>query len=164
MKPNATHTAHALSELLETDRSTMIRCLRSVPPDAQTKGRPTWKISTAARALEAHRRKGEGHSSGGADPALQLLFDRHFAAEARMRALPTLAARREAAHAMIPAIVEMDKATRQTGVLNGHDSDVVHMRADHMLRLYARGIEGPCEWTHDQVWEMFNDDDETEDA
>ena len=53
MKPNATHTAHALSELLETDRATMIRCLRPVPPDAQTRGRPTWRIGTAARALGA---------------------------------------------------------------------------------------------------------------
>ena len=70
MKPNATHTAHALSELLETDRATMIRCLRPVPPDAQTRGRPTWRIGTAARALEAHRRKSEG-GKGGPDPRLQ---------------------------------------------------------------------------------------------
>jgi hypothetical protein len=31
----------------------------------------------------------------------------------------------------------------------------VHLRADQMLRLYARGIEAPCEWSHDAVWLMI---------
>jgi hypothetical protein len=153
-----TFSANSLAEHFEVGRRTMILCLRSVPPDAElTEGRPTWKISTAARALEAHRRKMNGGNGGhgGIDPTLQALYDEHFAAEVRMRALPTLASRREAASAMLPLILEMDKATRRIGIASGQDSDHVHLRADQMLRLYARGIEGPCEMTHDEVWTMM---------
>lgn len=153
-----TFPANALAEQFEVDRSTMLRALRGVPPDLTKKGnRPTWKTATAARALERHHRKqdGGGHGGGVTDPTLQALFDEHFAAEARMRALPTLASRREAARRMLPLIIEMDKATRKVGIASGQDSDHVHLRADQMLRLYARGIEGPCEMTHDEVWTMM---------
>jgi hypothetical protein len=157
MKTHATHTLHAISEHFEIDRSTAVRMLRGVKPDGGTEGRPTWKISTAAKALEAHHRKSDGGNGSGTDPDLQRLYDEHAAAEARLRALPTVAARREAARRMIPQIVEMDKATRRVRIGRGQDAEAVHLNADAQLRLCARGIEGPCEWDHDQVWTMFNE-------
>jgi hypothetical protein len=40
-----------LAEKFEADRSTMVRAMRHVPPDLVKRGnRPTWKVSTAARA------------------------------------------------------------------------------------------------------------------
>jgi hypothetical protein len=120
-----TFSANALAEHFEIERKTMVRALRTQSPDAElTAGRPTWKISSAATALERHRRRmdGGGNGSGRTDPALDVLTDEHFAAEARMRGLPMLAERREAARAMIPQIVKMDKVTRKTGIANGHGS------------------------------------------
>jgi hypothetical protein len=151
-----TFSLNALAESFEVDRSTMIRCMRGVAPDLVKPGnRPQWKIATAARSLEQHRRKAEGNGAG-ADPDLQRLYDEHEAAEARMRALPTLTARREAARRMLPLIAEMDRAVRQTGIARGRDAEAVHLNADAQLRLVARGIEAPCEMTFDQVWKMMN--------
>lgn len=154
-----TFALNALAEQFEVDRSTMVRAMRNVPADLVKRGnRPTWKTATAARALEAHRAKTNGGGNGGGsltNPALDMLIDDHFAAEAAMRALPTLDERREAARAMIPEIIKMDKVTRQIGIANGQDSELVHLRADQMLRLYARGIEGPTEWPHHDVWLMI---------
>lgn len=160
-----TFPLNALAEQFEVDRSTMVRAMRGVPADETKKGnRPTWKVATAARALEAHHRKGgNGSGSGGSgtNPAFDMLIEDHFAAEAAMPSLPTLSERRAAAPALIERIIELDKVTRKMGITNGQDSELVHLRCDQMLRLYARGIEGPCEWTHDEVWKMFA---EAEDA
>lgn len=162
-----TYSLNALAESFECDRSTMVRAMRGVPPDETKKGnRPTWKVATAARALEAHHRRGNGNGGGGysgdgINPAFDMLIEEHFAAEAVMRSLPTLSERREAAPALIERIIELDKVARKMGIANGQDSELVHLRADQMLRLYARGIEGPCEWTHEVVWTMIA---EAEDA
>lgn len=150
MKPNATHTAHALSELLETDRATMIRCLRPVPPDAQTRGRPTWRIGTAARALEAHRRKSEG-GKGGPDPRLQPIFDKLDAAEAAVAKLPTLDARRRAARELAPLVDEMERAVTEHGRRVGFDPELTALRIGHMRLLHARGVEQSCSWSFDQA-------------
>jgi hypothetical protein len=157
-----TFTVNRISEMLEIDRGTAVRMLKNVPPDAQkTKGRPTFKISTAAKALEVHRRNvGTGNGGGGQQvrggsgvpPALRTLYDKRDQMEADMAALPTLKERREAAGALISFTVEVDKATRANALFNGQDSDIVHLRADSILQLYARCIEGPCEWSHDEVW------------
>jgi hypothetical protein len=153
-----TFALNALAETLEVDRGVMVRAMRGVPPDQVRKGnRPTWRIATAAKALEAHRAKQDGGGRGGSGipPTLQALYDKRDRLEDAMRALPELEQRREAARAMIPIIIETDRATRQNSLKNGHESDIVHLRADAILRLYARGIEGPCEWSHDDVWMMF---------
>lgn len=155
-----TYTVNSLAEQLERDRGTVVKALRNVPPDATVKGRPQWKIATASRAVEAHLRNGGntryGHSGIGSDSrALAALNARFDQAEAAMQVLPTIEKRRDAARALLPLIVEVDKATRQVGLAHGQNSDFVHLRADEMLRLIARGLEGPTGWTHDQLWEMI---------
>jgi hypothetical protein len=53
-----TFPLNALAEQFECDRSTMVRAMRDAPADLVKPGnRPTWKVGTAARALEAHRKK-----------------------------------------------------------------------------------------------------------
>jgi hypothetical protein len=96
-----TFPVNALAEQFEVDRSTMLRAMRNVPPDLVKKGnRPTWKVATAASALEAHRRKQKGGGrSGGRDrkelvgkvEAAYAELDRQFA---RLESEPDIEKRR----------------------------------------------------------------------
>jgi hypothetical protein len=163
--PLQTYSVNALAESFEIDRGTMVKALRNVPPDVEkTKGRPLWKISTASNALEAHRRRmgtSKGGNNGGAPhPRLEAIFAEYDKAEAAMRALKTLGERRRAARAMVPMIQHMDRMTRKIGIANGHDDELVHLRADVIYRLCLRGFEAACGWSSDEVWKEFNPDDD----
>jgi hypothetical protein len=165
-----TESAHALSLLLEIDRATMLRALRNVAPDAgDGTSRPTWKVSTAANALAAHRAAmaradsrqhlngGGGGSSDWQDAVLTQLFAQQDEADKKMRALPTLAGRRAAAIAMIPLISRVDAATRERGKLNSADASSVDLRADSLHQLHLRGLEAVCEWTTAETWEAMSE-------
>jgi hypothetical protein len=153
-----TYPANALAEQFECDRSTMLRALRGVPADETKKGnRPCWKVATAAKALEAHRRKQDGVVNLGPDPTLAALYARYDDAEKAMRALPTLDERRAAARDLVPLINEVDAASRRIAVRNGQDAELVGYRCDHMLKLYGRGVEGATGWTHDEVMRMIGE-------
>jgi hypothetical protein len=61
-----TYSTNYLAEAFEVDRASATRALRDVPPDQeQTVGRPTYKISTFAKALEAHHLKNASNNDGG---------------------------------------------------------------------------------------------------
>jgi hypothetical protein len=47
-------SAYAAAELLERDRQTILRALRSTPPDGKDGSQPRWKMSTIVAALEKH--------------------------------------------------------------------------------------------------------------
>jgi hypothetical protein len=150
-----TYSANSLAEHFEVDRRTMVRCLRSQPPDAEvTAGRPTWKISTVAKALEAHRRKMDGGGDG-IDPTLARLYQRFDAADAAMRALPELEARRAAARFLAPLIAKIDAAMRAHGRAVGVDPELIDLRAGRVFLLTMRGFEGPCAWSLDECWEQL---------
>ena len=163
-----TESVNALAEQFEVDRGTMVKALRNVPPDAaKSPNRPQWKISTAAKALEAHRRStGRVNSranSGSSpvdpdwrDPILVSAYQELDAADAAMRKLSTIVARRKAARAMGPLINRVDRLTRQRGKANGQDRELVDLRADQLMFLAMRGLEGPCNWTLDQCWDVVN--------
>jgi transposase len=98
-----TFSVNRLSETLEVDRSTMVRALKNTPPDAEkTPGRPTFKISTAAKALEAHRRAvGTSTPGGGSNYRRMALIDEEEATFAtldkqfeRLEAEPSIEKRR----------------------------------------------------------------------
>jgi hypothetical protein len=68
-----------LNNLAENSRLTaqpMIRTMRGVTPDEVARGnRPKWKVATAAKALEAHRRKGDSGKKtwmAGTSPAMTI--------------------------------------------------------------------------------------------
>jgi hypothetical protein len=148
-----TFTINRISEMLEIDRGTAVRMLKNVPPDAEkTKGRPTFKISTAAKALEAHRRA-VGTANGGRgvvqNPPEYTVFDQAYSA---MKVLPTLAKRRAAAVKLIPAITDMIAAMREDGRSSGETPEVTAMRSDRVFQLTLRGFEAPCAWSHDEAW------------
>jgi hypothetical protein len=92
-----TYSLNYLSEAFEIDRSVGIRCTRDVVADLeQTKGRPTFKIATFARALEAYHLKNASNndssigSEAGSSDASSLLAARvritNASAEAKERA------------------------------------------------------------------------------
>ena len=154
-----THTANKLAETFEIDRGTAIRALREVPPDKKsTLGRDEWKISTMARALEAHRAKvgTANHTTNTADnsidPVLKGLYAKFDAADVTMRKLPTLAARRKAAIAMAPLIAETSVAMRKHGRNIGTDPELIDLRSDKIFLLTCRRLERPCSWSLDEAW------------
>lgn len=157
-----TYSMNALAEMFERDRSTIVKALRNVPPDAEkTKGRPTFKLSTASTALAKHMASnglpgGVNNSSGGNgngaivdnDSTGNAEFDQANAALdqaiKKMEALPTLAARRKAALGIAPLIEAADRLMRSVGRPN-------HQAADILRMMYARGFEKPCDWSFDQA-------------
>ena len=162
-----THSVNSLAEEFEVDRGTLVKALRNIPPDAEkTKGRPTWKTSTAMRALEAHRRRvgrvdspRTGRATTGNrddnwhDPLLMRLFSEWAVAETAMRKLKTLAERRKAAIALGPKLAHMDAMSRKRGVENGNDEELTQLRCDQLYRVYLRGFEECCAWTTTEVWQ-----------
>jgi hypothetical protein len=65
-----TYSTNYLAEAFEVDRASATRALRDVEPDQeQTVGRATYKISTFAKALEAHHLKNASNNDGGGDGA-----------------------------------------------------------------------------------------------
>ena len=164
-----TQSVNSLAEEFEVDRGTLVRALKNTPPDAEkTPGRPTYKISTAAGALEAHRRSTgradarrsrstANHSDDDwQDPQLMRIFEEYDSAELAMRKFPSLDARRKAAIAMAPTIARMDIAIRERGEANGQDSELVGLRADKLFMLALRGFERPCSWTEIETWDAMN--------
>jgi hypothetical protein len=153
-----TYSANQLAEMLEKDRGTIVRSLRNVSPDAETtKGRPTWKLATAARALEKHNRAQDGGSGNSgaavANPPEYAAYDRAFD---KLEALPTLPARRKAAIAIMPMLHGMIAALRKQGHEVSQHPEHVELRGDRVYQLMMLGFQGPCEWTHDQVWANLN--------
>jgi hypothetical protein len=153
-----TYPANALAEMLERDRGTVLRALKNTPADIEVRGKSQWKISTAANALAAHASRGgsgnrsEPLPSNTIDPRLQRHYDAFDSADAAMRLLPTLEARRQAAIDMGPQIAKMDASQRQISLAEGNDEEITGLRADKLFLLYLRGLEEPCAWSMSEVW------------
>jgi hypothetical protein len=158
-----TFSLNSLSESFECDRGTMVKALRDVPPDfGKSKTRPEWKISTASRALEAHRRTSsrvlpgpteQVRANNEIDPRLQQHYVMFDQADASMRRLKTVEERRKAAIGMGPQIAQMDALQRQISLADGNDEELTELRSDRLFFLYLRGLEGPCNWSMSEVWE-----------
>ena len=156
-----THSVNSLSLELECDRSTLVRALRDVEPDAGGEtNRPTYKILTAINALAVQRAKNPradgrqnfniGTENGDAnwlDPLLVQLFAQQDAAEEFMASQPTLAGRRKAAVAMVPLLGSIYTAIRERGRANGHDPDLCDYRADQLYLVGLRVFEKSCRWS-----------------
>jgi hypothetical protein len=141
-------SAFAAAELLEKDRQTVTRALRSTRPDGEERGQPRWKMSTIVGAMERHNRANGGAGSSTNDPELVAIYRAFETQFGAMAALPTLAQRRAAARKLAPAIAAMDRAVRQHGV----GDDLADVRADQCMGRF----EAPCEWTGTQCWENLD--------
>jgi hypothetical protein len=160
-----TYSLNALAEDFEVDRGTMVKALRNVPSDSEiTPGRPTWKISTAGRALEAHRRRtGNGLADSSSpdfnpiDPKLQSLYSQLDAADATMRTLPTLIERRAfAVKSLRPIIDATQRMQLIVGSANKQDPEVTGLFSDKLYMLSLRGLETPCGWTQSETWDAMS--------
>jgi hypothetical protein len=156
-----TFTAAALAEAFEIDRNTMIRALRNTPPDLEKiTGRPTYKIVTAAAALERHRRStGSGAPLGidTSDDTLAVAYAELDAAIAAMEAVPSLERRRfMAVNIVKPLLAETDSMLRAASIAAGQDAELVHLRADHLGLVMRRAFERPCQWSFDEALHALN--------
>jgi hypothetical protein len=161
-----TYSVNSLAEQFEIDRGTMVRALKNVAADAEkTPGRPTFKISTASRALEAHRRSigripARSNERIAVNNEIDLRLQRHYdtfdQADASMRQLKTVDARRQAAIGMGPQIAQMDALQRRISLENGIDQELTDLRCDRLFFLYLRGFETPCSWSMSEVWDAVD--------
>jgi hypothetical protein len=81
-----TFSLNKLAEQFECDRGTLVKAMRRVRPDLEiTKGRPLWKIATAAKALRAHHQKTNDGSNptGGVSSTGSLTAERSRLARAQ---------------------------------------------------------------------------------
>jgi hypothetical protein len=156
-----TYSVNSLAEQFEIDRGTMVRALKRVAADAEkTPGRPTFKISTASRALETHRRSmgrvpprpNARVAVNNIDPRLKRHYVMFDQADALMRRLKTVEERRKAAIGMGPQIAQIDALQRQISLENGNDEELTQLRSDRLFFLYLRGFEHPCSWSQSEVW------------
>jgi len=143
-------SAFAAAELLERDRQTLTRALRSTSPDGQERGQPRWKMSTIVDALTRHTRANDGGSTGTADhPALGKCYAEFDVKFAAMEAMSTLEKRRAAARKLAPLIAQADRMYRENGRA---DAELTGLRADRIFALVMAGFEQPCTWTRLQCW------------
>jgi phage terminase Nu1 subunit (DNA packaging protein) len=64
------YTINKCAEMLERDRASVARVLRSVPPDAGTPKRPLYRLATVVRALIEHASKPDGRRGNGDEARL----------------------------------------------------------------------------------------------
>jgi phage terminase Nu1 subunit (DNA packaging protein) len=64
------YTIGKCAEMIEKDRSTLVRILRSVPPDAGTASRPLYRLATVVKALVAYETKPDGRHGKGDEARL----------------------------------------------------------------------------------------------
>ena len=58
-------TVNKIAEMLERDRASMARVLRSIPADAGTPKKPLYRLATAVRALIAYEVQPDGRRGNG---------------------------------------------------------------------------------------------------
>jgi hypothetical protein len=157
--PVQTYSVNSLAEQFEIDRGTMVRALKNVLPDAEvTGGRPTYKIATASRALEAHHRstsspRTKAPTHNAIDPRLQQLYGAIDQADASMRKLKTLPDRRAAAVARLrPILDETQRMQILVGQETGQEPAFTGLLSDKLYMLALRGLEAPCQWNQDETW------------
>ena len=64
------YTIGKCAEMIEKDRATIVRILRSVPPDAGTPSRPLYRLATVVNALVAYQTKPDGRHGRGDEARL----------------------------------------------------------------------------------------------
>jgi len=133
--------------------------------------RRRWKIATAAKARAAYKQRisdARRRKNGGGNGSVAMTtiadqtegaFERYHAAEAAMRALPTLAARRKAAHELVLIAREALRLMHARDVDCDLHPEHVELKNQAIALLVVRGLEGPCGWSHSQAWDCFNADD-----
>jgi phage terminase Nu1 subunit (DNA packaging protein) len=96
------YTIGKCAEMIEKDRATLVRILRSVPPDAGTASRPLYRLATVVKALISYETKPDGRRGNGDEARLAAERARLAKEQADMAAMKNAVMRREWAH--LPSI------------------------------------------------------------
>jgi len=127
-------------------------------------GLKLWRLARIITAINQNTAAPLLTKSGGGALAAETeaAFDRYHAGEAAMRALPTLAARREAAHELALVAKEALELMHDRDVACDLHPEHVELKNQAVMLLVVKGLESSCEWSHSQAWGCFNGPD-TED-
>ncbi len=74
----------------------------------------------------------------------------------KMKAAPSLKARRTLAIALAPFIAETIRLMRQRDMADGLHTDHVALRADRIFTLLMIRFCDPCRWSKEQAWEHLD--------
>lgn len=88
-------TVNKIAEMVEKDRATVARALRSVPPDGGSPKRPLYRLATAVRALIDQAAKPDGRRGNGDEARLAAERARLAKEQADAVAMKNAIARRE---------------------------------------------------------------------
>src|SRR5450631_4232503 len=123
-----TFSVNALAMQFEVDRATMQRALKNTPPDLEVGKRQSFKVATAAKALEAHRRHvGTSTPGGGGSYAnvrinqiaddLERLCREADEGIAQVKSLPDLDAKQPHSRATMVLINRIDELFKESNAL-----------------------------------------------
>ena len=146
------------SEALSSARRTIAKALAGVKPDAVRNGLKLWRMRTI---IENVNRRTEapilttattsGSVLTGVAADTERAFRRYDAAYDAMCALPSLAARRAAAHQLEPLLREALSLMHDRDVECDLHPEHIELKNDRVRQLMTLGLEGPCEWSHSQA-------------
>jgi hypothetical protein len=141
-------SAFAAAELLERDRQTLTRALRSVKPDGEERGQPRWKMSTIISAMERHSGvafQGGGRRAQIADE-LERLHDELDAVTNLIKSLPDLDSKQSHSRAAMQLIHRIDALYNEANELDTSGSGwpyVTPMIVGTYFRIVLAAIYGP---------------------
>jgi hypothetical protein len=162
------------STALNRSRRTIAKALEGVKPDAVRSGLALWKMQRIISAIDSRtmapitrqHRSGDGSIVvlRGVAAECEQAFERYKEAEEAMAALPTLAAKRKAAHEVAELAKEALALMHDRDTECGLHPEHVDLKNQAVLLLVIRGLESVCEWSHSQAWACYNGPDVDDEA
>jgi hypothetical protein len=149
------------SEALGRSRRTITRALNGVKPDAVRSGLALWRMQVIIENVN-EKTQAPILPTGTAGEHAQLANDAEEAFaefDAGMEALvnlKTLAARRAAAHQMVPLLNAVTETMEQRDLADDLHPEHASLRAQNVWRLCLRGFQLHCKWTGSEAWHVFN--------
>jgi hypothetical protein len=159
------------SDALGRSRRTVAKALAGVKPAVKRSGLKLWRMKTIISAINNNteaplitRVTGEGKVLTGIAAECAIKFEEWDAAYEVMKALPTLAARRAAAHKMRPLFEECLETMRERDTSFNLDPEHVELRNNQVRLLMMRCFEEACKWTSLECLIAMEGGEEDEDA
>jgi hypothetical protein len=152
------------SDAIGRSRRTVAKALANVKPDAIRSGLKLWSMAKIIAAVNANTeaplitKTDGGTVLTGIAAQAAIAFEEFDKAYDAMKALPSLQARRAAAHKMQPLFAESISLMRGRDRDAGLHPEHVDLKADKVAFLMVRGFEGPCEWSLSEVWQAMDID------
>jgi hypothetical protein len=165
-------SVNGASEALGRSRRTISRALKNVKPDTIRSGLALWRMQVIVENVNA-KTQAPILPTGTAGEQSQLMLDATEAfaefdsAWDALKQLKTLAARRAAAHKMVPLLNAVTETMEQRDLADDLHPEHASLRAQNVWRLCLRGFQHHCNWTGSETWHVFNPEtelDRTDDA